>query len=280
AKEKGYFKEVGLDVEIVTPGEGPGVEALVANGTVDFGVSYQENVTMSREQDIPVVSIAAIIQHNTSSLARVNGANIKSAKDLEGKTYGGWGSASEIATLQAIMKEAGADYDKLEVATLGQLDFFQAIGKEADLMWIYDGWTGVEAKLKGIEINKLAIKDLEPRLDYYTPVLITSEKYIAEKSEIVKSFMTATAKGYELAIENPKEAAKMLIKNVDDANEKLIIESQKYLADKYKEDAPQWGYQESTVWSNYAAFLTEYKLLKKPFQAEKAFTNDFLPEQK
>ena len=68
AKDKGYFKEQGLEVEIIQPSEG-GTSQLVATGKAQFGVSYQEDVTMARANGIPVVSIAAVIQHNTSGFA-------------------------------------------------------------------------------------------------------------------------------------------------------------------------------------------------------------------
>lgn len=68
AKELGYYEEEGLNVQIVQPGAG-GTDTLVASGKVPFGISYQEGVTLARTQGLPLVSIAAIIQHNTSGFA-------------------------------------------------------------------------------------------------------------------------------------------------------------------------------------------------------------------
>ena len=101
AKEKGYFKEQGLDVEIILPGE-TGADQLVASGNAEFGVSYQESITQARIQGVPIVSIAAVIQHNTSGFASPVAKNIKSPKDFEGKTYGGWGSPVEKAVLDSL----------------------------------------------------------------------------------------------------------------------------------------------------------------------------------
>ena len=67
-KELGYYEEEGLNVQIVQPGAG-GTDTLVASGNVPFGISYQEGVTLARTQGLPLVSIAAIIQHNTSGFA-------------------------------------------------------------------------------------------------------------------------------------------------------------------------------------------------------------------
>ena len=91
ARDKGYFKEQGLDVEIIQPGQS-GADQMVASGSVQFGVSYQESETMARISGVPLVSIAAVIQHNTSGLASPLAKGIDSPEKFEGKTYGGWGA--------------------------------------------------------------------------------------------------------------------------------------------------------------------------------------------
>ncbi|UFJ40251.1 ABC transporter substrate-binding protein [Brevibacillus humidisoli] len=278
AKENGYYEEQGLDVEIVQPGEGSTADQLVAAGKADFGISYQEAVTQARATDIPLVSIAAVIQHNTSAFASLKEANISSPKDFEGKRYGGWGSPVEEAVLQAVMEKAGADFTKVENVTLGVADFFSTIGRDADFEWIYYGWDGVEAKRSGMELNLLMLKDLDPALDYYTPVIVTNEHHIAEQQELVKKFVAATAKGYQFAIEQPDQAADMLLKNAPELNADLVKASQEWLSGKYQDDADQWGIQKQEVWERYAKWMFERDLIPKMIEADKAFTNEFLPE--
>ncbi|MCU6339987.1 ABC transporter substrate-binding protein, partial [Enterobacter quasiroggenkampii] len=87
AKEKGFYEEEGLNVEILQPSTGAS-DAMIASGEAQFGVSVQESITMARQQNVPIVSIGAIIQHNTSGFAAPKDKNIKSPKDFEGKTYG------------------------------------------------------------------------------------------------------------------------------------------------------------------------------------------------
>jgi len=113
--------------------------------------------------------------------------------------------------------------------------------------------------------------------DYYTPVIITSEKEIKEKPDLIRRFMKATSMGYEYAISNPQEAAEILIKNVPEINTELVRKSQQWLAKEYKSDAPRWGEQKLEVWQNYPSWMSERDLLPKTIDAEKAFTNEFLP---
>ena len=144
AKDLGYYDEEGLEVEIIQPGDG-GTAQLIGAGTGEFGISYQEDVTAARAQDIPVAAIAAIIQHNTSGFASLKTSNITTPADFVGKTYGGWGSPSEMALLKAVMEEYNADFSKLKIMNIGSFDFFTSLDKGVDFAWIFEGWAGIEA---------------------------------------------------------------------------------------------------------------------------------------
>lgn len=278
AKDKGYYKEAGLDVQIIQPGEGT-ADQLVAANKAQFGVSYQESVTLARLENVPVVSIAAVIQHNTSGFASVKDKGILTPKDFEGKRYGGWGSPIEKATLKALMDKYGGDVEKVDILTTGATDFFAASEKDVDFAWIFEGWTGIEAKLKGIELNYIDLGKENEALDYYTPVLITNEDNIKNNPELVEKFMEATSKGYESAIENPAEAAQILLDNAPELNPELVKASQEFLSAKYSDDADIWGYQKEEVWQRYTDWLYDNKLIESKIDVKKAFTNDFLPEK-
>lgn len=278
ARDKGFFKEQGLDVEIIQPGES-GADQMVASGNVQFGVSYQESITMARIAGVPLVSLAAVIQHNTSGFASPVDKGIDSPKKFEGKTYGGWGAPLEEAVIDSLMQEEQADVKKVNIMSIGDGDFFSAVKRDIDFAWIYYAWTGVEAELRGEKINMVYLTDYSDKLDYYTPVLATSEKLIAEDPELVKAFVAGAAAGYQYAIDNPEDAAEVLIKAEPDLNAELVRASQKWLSPKYQDDAAQWGEQKLSVWENYADWMFDHKLLEKELEADKAFTNDFLPKK-
>jgi ABC-type nitrate/sulfonate/bicarbonate transport system substrate-binding protein len=277
AKEKGYFKEEGLDVDIIQPGEA-GADQLVAAGKAQFGISAQESITEARIQGVPIVSIAAIIQHNTSGFASPKEKNITSPKDFENKTYGGWGAPVEKAVLDSLMKKEHADVEKTKIINMGETDFFTAVKRDIDFAWIYYGWTGVEAELRGEKINMVYLTDYSNKLDYYTPVLTTNEKMIEKDPETIKHFLAATSKGYTYAIDHPDDAADLLIKAVPDLDPKLVKASQKWLSPKYQDDAARWGEQKQEIWENYASWMYDNHLLDKKLDSKKAFTNQFLPK--
>ncbi|HEX6593806.1 MAG TPA: ABC transporter substrate-binding protein [Bacillota bacterium] len=276
AKEKGYFEEEGLDVDIMLPGEA-GANQLIASGQADFGISNQESITEARIQEIPIVSVAAIIQHNTSGFASPKEKNISSPKDFEQKTYGGWGAPVEKAVLTSLMKQENADVEKINFVNIGETDFFTAVHRDIDFAWIYYGWTGVEAELRDELLNMVYLTDYSDKLDYYTPVLATSEQLIEENPETIKKFLAATTKGYEFSIDDPEGAAEILIDAVPDLDAELVQASQQWLAEKYQDDANRWGEQKLEVWENYADWMYENDLLDEKLESEKAFTNEFLP---
>lgn len=280
AKNLGYYEEMGLNVEIIQPTEG-GSADLIAAGQGDFGISYQEQVTyaLTTVNPLPVKAIAAIIQHNTSGFASPTEKGIISPIDFEEKKYGGWGSPMEMATINGLMQVDGGNFDAVEMVDLGALDFFTAVQTHADFTWIYYGWDGVAAELRDYPINFIKLQDVDPNLDFYTPVIIASDDMIENNPELVEKFMEATAKGYEYAIENPEEAALELLKDIPEIDHDLAVASQKYLVNEYKADAPQWGVMKEEIWLNYGNWMYEHGLLESELKVNEAFTNEFLPKR-
>lgn len=275
AIENGYFAEQGLEVEIIQPSTGT-AEQLVASGSASFGISYQEAVTFARIEEIPIVSIAAIIQHNTSGFMSIAEKGIVTPKDFEGNSYGGWGSPIEEATIKTLVEKDGGDFGKVEILTSGAANFFASSEGDVDFAWVFEGWTGIEAKLKGIEVNYIDLGKTDSALDYYTPVIITSESLINENVEMVEGFMTAVSKGYEFAIKDPEAAGEILLKSNPELDKELVMESQKFLSAKYQDDAEIWGVQKKSVWDNYMNWLLEKELISESIETKDAFTNDFI----
>ena len=277
AKEKGYYKEAGLDVEIIEPTEGT-TASLVAVGKGDFGISYQEDVTYAKASTdpLPIKAVAAIIQHNTSGFASYKDKNITSVKDFEGKTYTGWGSPAEEAVLKAVMEKGGADPSKINIITSSESTGFAALENKVDLMWIFKGWDGVSMDMAGIPYNYIEVKDLDSRLDYYTPVIITNDNVINNKKDMAQKFISATSKGYEYAEKNSDESAEILHKYAPDYDLEMLKKSQEYLSSKYSEDTDKWGIMKEEVWDNYTDFMKENNLIENDVKSSDCYTNEFL----
>jgi ABC-type nitrate/sulfonate/bicarbonate transport system substrate-binding protein len=278
AQANGYFEEAGLAVEIIQPGE-VYPEAAVASGAADYGISFQEMVTLARADDVPIVSIAAVLQHNTSGFASAADLNVTSPADFEGLRYGSFGTPFEDPTLEVLMRCAGGDFSQLEIVNTGWADPLALIAEgQIDMAWIFYGWQGFQAEQQGLDLNVVMMEDYFDCIpDYYTPVVIASEDTIANKPEVVRAFMAALSRGYDFAIQNPGEAAELLLAAVPELDTELVKESQDWLSKYYQADAPRWGEQKEAVWQGYTDWMVENGILSAPISVSDAFTNHFLP---
>ncbi len=278
AEANGYFVEAGLAVEIIQPGE-VYPEAAVASGAADFGITFQEMLTLARAKDVPIVSIAAVLQHNTSGFASAADLNVTSPADFEGLRYGAWGSPFETPTLEVLMTRAGGDFSQLEIVNTGWADPLALIAEgQIDMAWIFYGWQGFQAQQQGVDINVVMMKDYFDYIpDYYTPIVIANEETIANRPEVIKALMKALSRGYDFAIQNPGEAAELLLTAVPELDAELVKASQVWLSEYYQADAPRWGEQKESVWQDYSDWMVEHGILSSPISAADAFTNEFLP---
>ena len=277
AQEKGFYKEAGIEVEILEQSQGLSMEQLVASGRVDFGISSQEWAMAAMAEGLPVVSVAAIIQHNTTAYASLKKAGINSARDFEGKTFASWGLPLETAMISDVVKSAGGNPSKLKELVIGTADLLAMLGRDVDIVWIFMGWQGIEAKQRGIELSAVMLREVSGIPDYYTPIIITSRSYLAKSKEYGKAFIKATSRGYEYAAKNPEEAAKILIRRSPEINIKLATESQAWLSPRYIEDAGQWGLQKASIWKGLYDWMVSHELVKPGQSPESFFTNELLP---
>ncbi|WP_064580870.1 ABC transporter substrate-binding protein [Streptobacillus moniliformis] len=277
AKEKGYFNEYGLDVEIVQPPEGSSTQ-LIGVGKAQIGISFQDTLAkyFSAKEKLPVTAIATILQHNTSGLVSLKDKNITSFKDLEGKTYGTWEDPIEQAIIKKMMKDDGANFEKVNVIPYSW-DVLKALQTDTDATWIFYGWDGIALKNAGLKFNFLDVK-IAPELDYYTPVIIANNDFLSNNEDDVINLLKAMEKGYMYAIENPQESVDILLKAAPELDRNLVLESQKWLNTYYIDKDVKWGYIDAKRWNAFYLWLFDNGLLENPIEKDFGFINKYLGE--
>ena len=280
AQELGYFKDAGLEVEIVQPPE-DGAEVLVASGKAQFGVSFQDSLApaFAGDSPLPITAVASIIQHNTSGIISRAGEGMHTPKGMEGHTYSTWNGAIELATIKEVVEADGGDYDKIELIPSKVTDEVSALKtKSTDSIWIFYAWAGVKTELEGLETDYFAFADIDPVFDYYTPVIVSGNQFLEKNPDTAKAFLSALSKGYQYAIEHPEEAADILCKAAPELDKELVIASQKYLAKEYQSDAQYWGQIDPERWNNFYNWVNENDLVEGEIPENTGFTNDYLPK--
>ncbi|MDR0453146.1 MAG: ABC transporter substrate-binding protein [Treponema sp.] len=278
ALEKGYFAEAGIErVEIMQPPE-DGALVLLAAGNAEFGVEFQETMApaLAREDPLPVLAVAAIVSHNTSGIMSLARAGINRPRDLENKRYASWETPLVTAVIRDIVENDGGDFSKVTMIPNFATDAFSALETDVDAVWIYYGWDGVAAELRGKDINYIDLGRVNPAFDFYTPVLAANSNYAEKNPQKVKQFLAAVSRGYEFAIENPREAAEMLLKHAPELDRDLVMASQAYLSGRYRDEGLPWGRFDRARWNSFYGWMFEQGLLERDIRGA-GFTNDYLP---
>ena len=193
AQALGYFEEEGLDVEIVQPPENGAVLMCAAN-QAQFAIDAQDTMAAALDQDEPlgITAVAAMVQHNTSGILSRAGDGIDSPKGLEGKTYSTWESPIELKMIEHVMTEDGGDYSRLTLIPNDITDEPAALAAhQTDAVWVFYGWSGINAQVEGVDCDYWAFSDISPELDYYTPVLVANNDFLEESPELAKVFRRA-----------------------------------------------------------------------------------------
>lgn len=280
AQEKGYFSDAGLDVEIVQPPE-DGAEMLVGSGNAQFGVSFQDSMlpAVAGDNKMPIEAVAAIVQHNTSGIISLKGNGMDRPKGLEGKKYATWDLPIEKATLRQVVEADGGDFDKVQLIPSTVTDEVSALQSgSVDAIWIFYGWAGIATETAGLETDYFAFKDIDPVFDYYTPVVIGNTEWMEKNPDEAKAFLSALKKGYEFAIDNPDDAADILLKYAPELDAELVKASQAYLSKEYKSDAEQWGSIDPSRWNAFYNWINENDLFDVKIPENTGFSNEYLPE--
>ena len=277
AKDLGYFKEEGLDVEIVQPPEGS-TTALIGAGGAEFGISFQDTLAKSFAKDnpVPVTAVAAILQHNTSGIISLKEKGIDSPKKLEGKKYATWEDNIEQAILKKLVTDDKGDFSKVKLIPYTITDVVTGLKSDVDAVWVYYAWDGIATERAGLQTNFLKIRDYGEELDYYSPVIIANNDFLKKNPEIAKKVLKAIKKGYEYAMKNPEESAKILVKNSPELDINLVTASQKWISKEYQSDAKEWGIIDASRWNRFYEWLYKNKAVEREIPKDFGYSNEYL----
>ena len=266
AKNKGYFKQAGLDVDIVAVAQA-GAEQAVNNGMADFALSNLTNVGIYTLKGAKIKQVMQVQQKPSAiwcSLA--SNKDIKSPKDFDGKTFATFGSNESDAVIRRMIQTDGGKgtFDKV---TVGTSTFQTLSSKKADFGGFYATSEGVQADMYGPKLNCFTEPDYGVPGNADTIGVITSDKTISSNPGLVKKFVQATKKGYEYAYSHPDDAAAILVKEAPDANLKLdfVKKSMKTIVDdqywgdpaKIKDGSFTFGTNDTAGAQKYFDFLAE-----------------------
>ena len=278
AQERGYFEEQGLEVNIYVPGDPSTVLQTVGAGRDDFGISYQPELLLAREQGIEAVSIMAMVQHPLNSVMALTESGIVEPKDLKGKKVGAPGLPSDEALIDTMLRNQGLTIDDVEMVNVG-FDLIPAlISKNVDAIvgayWVHES---ISATNQGFDLNIMRMEE-NGVPDFYELVIVASEEKIADDPDTVLKFVKAVTKGYKDAIADPLDAVAVLKSVKPETDLEIENPGVALLAPLWATDNGVFGWQEQARWDEFANWMVASGRLSSADGASAAYDNSFVED--
>jgi ABC-type nitrate/sulfonate/bicarbonate transport system substrate-binding protein len=278
AKDKGFFAEEGLDVDIqhvTTPGDN---YPLLASGTVQFSTADAAELLTHRASDppVPIVSIALIGQTGQQGFAVLESSGINSPADWVGKTAGYKGDAVTPDYLAIL---AANHIDRSSIAEV-RTGFNPAVLSEGQVD-VYPVFQSNEPDI----LSKLGFPTkVFTAADYGAPTLglsyVATEDYIAEHPDIVAKFVKAALRGIDYADKNRDDAVQIVLgyaPTEDPAHQRFMLDTELGMAKTGVAAQYGIGYQTMDQWQKLHDYLVQYGVMHALPDVSKAYIMASLP---
>jgi NitT/TauT family transport system substrate-binding protein len=274
AESKGYFAEAGIKVKFNWGFEVDGIRLVGAN-QADFAMLGGDQVIQARDQVIPLVYVANYYNGFPIVVVSLKEKKIEKPQDLAGKkiglpafygaTYTGW---------RALLYEANLKESDVKVQDIGFAQVAAVTQGIVDAVAGYANNEPVQLRLQGKDINVIRVADYSRLVGIG---LVTNEKTIAEKPQVVRGVVTALMRAVQYSIDNPDDALAITVQNIPEAggtNLKTTDAVLKATIDLWK--SPHLGYADPAAWAASYKFMKDAGFIKTEFDITKAYTNKFI----
>ena len=206
AKEKGYFKEAGFEVEILERGTKSSATEDVLNGKVTFGIA-DSSIVLQRLEGKPIVIASTVFQTSPLVFMTLKDSKIKSPYDFKGKRIM-FQKSIDDASLQAILQLFNIGKDDYTFVP-HNFDDWSLTHDTTDVMSAYSSDQPFLYEQKNIAIN--IIDPSSYGIDFYGDLLVTSEEYVKNNLDKVKKFNQAIYQGWQYALNHQQETSELII---------------------------------------------------------------------
>jgi NitT/TauT family transport system substrate-binding protein len=275
AEKKGYFASAGIRIKYNYGFEVDGAK-LVGAGQSEFAMLGGDQVIQARVQNVPLVYVASYYNAFPIAVFSLKEKNIKTPADLVGKrvglpgffgaTYTGW---------RALLYGAGIKETDVKTQEIGFNQVAALTQGIVDAAAGYSNNEPVQLRLAGKELNVIEVSNYSKLVG---AGLVTSEKMISDKPQIVQQTVSALMRGVQDTINNPEEALNISVQTLPEAGGANLNGSKAVLmATIALWKNPHLGYVDPADWAASAKFMRDAGFIKSDVDLNKLYTNKFVP---
>jgi len=217
AEEKGYFKDAGLDVEVIAPADPADPPKLVAAGRAELAISYQPQLHLQVAEGLPLVRVGTLVATPLNCLLVLADGPVKSIADLRGGKVGFSVAGVEEALLTTILERNGVGLDEIDLVNVNWSLSPSLMSGQVD---------AVIGAFRNFELNQMDIEGVKGRCFYLEEEGLPAYDeliYIANRDsmnkDVIRRFLQATELATQYIINHPQESwdiFKSTAKELDD----------------------------------------------------------------
>lgn len=257
AERRGFFKEEGLDVDIVPPADPSVPPRLLAAHQVDLALSYQPQLYLLADQGLPVVRVGTLISAPLNTLVALGGGDIRTLADFKGKKIGFSVGGVEDATLSTMLAKGGVALADVTLVNVNFQLVSALLSKQVD---------GTIGTYRNFEVNELKEHGVTPLVfnveDYgipaYDELIILANKDSVHDPRIGR-FLAALKKGTDYLLAHPAETWDAFAKAHADLDNTLNRTAWQQTLPMFAKDPAAL---DQARYAAYGKFMADNKLIK------------------
>ena len=207
AEEKGYFKDAGLEVEVIAPADPADPPKMVAAGRADMAVSYQPQLHLQIHEGLPLIRVGTLVATPLNCLLVLRDGPIKEISQLKGAKIGFSVAGVEEALLKAVLNRHGVKLSDIELVNVNWSLSPSLMSKQVD---------AVIGAFRNFELNQMDIEKVPGRCFYleeeglppYDELIYVANPKTMNK-DMVRRFLAATERATQYIINHPQESWKI-----------------------------------------------------------------------
>ena len=281
ALANGDFKTAGLDVHIEVPSNPASPLELLAAGKVEAAISYEPEVLLARNQNLPLVSVAAIVQEPLTSIVSIGSKHIQTAAQLRGRRVGDAGIPYQHAYLETILAHERIPPGSVKEINVGDnLVPAMLSGRVDATLGAYWNYEAIELAQMGKHPNVIRMNQVGvPTYDEL--VLVVRESTLVDHPDEIRRLVQAIGRGYQAVRSDPKAGVANLVGANPGLDSKFQRAAVRATLPAFFPSNPSnpWGWQDPVQWNAYGQWMLSNHLITNPAAVADASTNEELAGQ-